>query len=423
MSFQIILKRTLDQDTLARIAAEVASMSGASSDQIASALSSKDISIGKEFSEEKALELKAHFEKLGGAVTVNNLTVAAPTTSNLDDDEEEDEDGRVLTDAEYIKALSARADIFYTEKDRKLQVLMPIFLIIGIALSAYVTWVLDLSTFAPDFVDRVLKKQTVVLGEEINLDEELDEEKEEEEKEEFKEEKKELKPKEKKGSGGKKSGGGDPASVVTKKGVLGVLSGAITGTQVANADVFGKGGYSAGLDAVLAGTGGLKQGGGGGSGRAGAAGIGFGSGVGSGFGGGSGGVDALDGLMGGSGATVKLKKKKTLRVKQPTGASGAGLSGGRSRANIMRVVRQNLAALRYAFNKRLRDKPGLRGKVTVKWAIDEFGNVLFAKVVSSTVNDPDFEQTVMKKVKLWKFGKIDKPGDVTEVTYPFVFTQ
>ena len=110
-------------------------------------------------------------------------------------------------------------------------------------------------------------------------------------------------------------------------------------------------------------------------------------------------------------------------MKAPSGASGAGLSGGRSRANIMRVVRQNLAALRYAFNQRLREKPGMKGKVTVKWAIDEFGNVLFAKVTSSTVNDAAFEQTVVKKIKLWKFGKIDKPGDVTEVTYPFVFTQ
>ena len=42
---------------------------------------------------------------------------------------------------------------------------------------------------------------------------------------------------------------------------------------------------------------------------------------------------------------------------------------------------QNIAALRYVYNKRLRDKPGLKGKVTIHFAIDEFGKVIFAKVV------------------------------------------
>jgi TonB family protein len=102
---------------------------------------------------------------------------------------------------------------------------------------------------------------------------------------------------------------------------------------------------------------------------------------------------------------------------------GGALTGGRSKASIMRVVRQNLAALRYAYNKRLQEKPGLKGKVTVKFAIDEFGKVIFCSVVSTTMNDNNFESTVVEKIRRWGFGKIDKPGDVTEVIYPFVFSQ
>ena len=30
---------------------------------------------------------------------------------------------------------------------------------------------------------------------------------------------------------------------------------------------------------------------------------------------------------------------------------------------------------------------------------------------------------ILKKIKYWAFGPIEKPGDVTEVEYPFVFTQ
>jgi len=84
---------------------------------------------------------------------------------------------------------------------------------------------------------------------------------------------------------------------------------------------------------------------------------------------------------------------------------------------------QNLAALRYAYNKRLREKPGLKGKITVKFAIDEFGKVIFCEVLESTMGDSELEATVVDKIKRWVFEKIDKPGDVTEVVYPFVFSQ
>jgi TonB family protein len=84
---------------------------------------------------------------------------------------------------------------------------------------------------------------------------------------------------------------------------------------------------------------------------------------------------------------------------------------------------QNLAALRYAYNKRLREKPGLSGKITCKFAIDEFGKVIFCQVVESTMGDSELESLIAAKIKLWVFEKIDKPGDVTEVVYPFVFSQ
>ncbi len=158
--------------------------------------------------------------------------------------------------------------------------------------------------------------------------------------------------------------------------------------------------------------------------RGSAAGIGFGSGVGSGFGGGSGGVnDLLGSLMGGGGSNLALDSPREIAVRQPTGSNGAGMTGGRSRANIMRVVRQNSASLQYAYTRRLANMPELKGKITIKWAIDEFGKVLFCSVVSSTINDPQLEAEIVNKIKRWNFGRINKPGDVTEVVYPFVFQQ
>jgi len=64
----------------------------------------------------------------------------------------------------------------------------------------------------------------------------------------------------------------------------------------------------------------------------------------------------------------------------------------------------------------------MQGRVTVKWAIDEFGNVIHAQLVSSTINDETFEQTVVNRIRGWVFGRINIPGDVTEIEFPFVFT-
>jgi TonB family protein len=101
---------------------------------------------------------------------------------------------------------------------------------------------------------------------------------------------------------------------------------------------------------------------------------------------------------------------------------GFNVTGARSRTHIQRVIMHNFTVLRYAYNKRLRKKPGLAGKITVKFAIDEFGKVIFARIVESTMSDSELESTVVARVKSWDFDMLDKEGDVTEVTYPFVFS-
>jgi len=124
-----------------------------------------------------------------------------------------------------------------------------------------------------------------------------------------------------------------------------------------------------------------------------------------------------------SGAAMTESRRGELRVSSPDFLKGGQLTGGRTRANIQRTVMQNMAALRHAFSRRLRDNPNLSGTITVKLSIDEFGRVIFAQMVSSTLNDPELENTVVTRVKSWDFGEINVPGDVTEATYPFTFTQ
>jgi TonB family protein len=230
-------------------------------------------------------------------------------------------------------------------------------------------------------------------------------------------------------STGRNGGVGSIHSRIVKQGILSVLSNNIVGKDVAG-DIFGKGGFTEKIDAMIQGVGGLKQGGKTSTGRMGAVGMGFGPGAGSsGFGGaGPGGFGGYDGLMAPQADQIDLAPKRgppigaRLRPLVNIQERSGTLIGGRSKMEIMRVVMQNLSALRYAYNQRLREKPGLKGKITVKFVIDEFGNVMHCEVVESSMGDNPLETTVTGKIIRWKFERIDKPGDLTEVVYPFVFS-
>lgn len=442
MKYKVLIKKCENPQRASRIAEEIARWSGSTADVVYGVITQKPVCIRKEAEKDEALRLKGQFEAVGAevelvaigggvapvtAVAAGQTTAAANHGADESDDDDDDEPGRLLTDEEYAQRLKERADIFALDRDTRLRNIELVSLILGVLFGIFLS-TREIVTVQSDFFEKIPEERVAKLvKEEISAT--LEEKKKEEEKkpeDELKKEKKSLKPKKNQGSGGMQGGGGDPRARVTHKGVLGIISGSIKGKTVASADIFGKGGFATDIDAILSGVGGLKSGGSGGVGRKGVAGIGYGSGYGSGFGGsGAGGIDDLiGGLMGGDGGGgLDLKKRGSLKITSAEFMKGAALTGGRSKASIMRVVMQNIAALRHAYNKRLREKPGLKGKITVKFAIDEYGKVIFCQVVESTMGDSDLESEVASKIRRWIFEKIDKPGDVTEVVYPFVFSQ
>jgi hypothetical protein len=94
----------------------------------------------------------------------------------------------------------------------------------------------------------------------------------------------------------------------------------------------------------------------------------------------------------------------------------------RSKQSIMCVVYPNLKPMRYLYNRYLRDEGMFRGKITIKFAIDEYGKVIFAKVIENTTNNSKFADEELELVKNWQFQKIYNPNDVTEIVYPFIFS-
>jgi protein TonB len=131
-------------------------------------------------------------------------------------------------------------------------------------------------------------------------------------------------------------------------------------------------------------------------------------------GGTSGGISAptSSGLAAGSGS---LNGIRTAQVKDPTLASGnagatrAGGSGKASRGaeEIALVFTKNKGAIDSMYARALRDNPALQGKVVIEMTISPSGDILSARIVSSELNDPAFEEKLLARIKLFKFEAKD----------------
>jgi periplasmic protein TonB len=131
-------------------------------------------------------------------------------------------------------------------------------------------------------------------------------------------------------------------------------------------------------------------------------------------GGTSGGISAptSSGLAAGSGS---LRGIYTTQVKDPNlGASGqAATRGGgsgkasRSADEIALVFTKNKGAIDAMYARALRDNPALQGKVVIELTIAPSGDITAARVVSSDLNDPEFESKLLARIRLFKFDAKD----------------
>ena len=133
-------------------------------------------------------------------------------------------------------------------------------------------------------------------------------------------------------------------------------------------------------------------------------------------GGTSGGISApsSSGLAAGSGS---LNGYRAGQVKDPTlatGNQGAGSTRGggsgkasRSADEIALVFTRNKGAIDALYARALRDNPALQGKVVLEITIAPSGDITAARIVSSDLNDPEFESKLLARVRLFKFEAKD----------------
>lgn len=100
-----------------------------------------------------------------------------------------------------------------------------------------------------------------------------------------------------------------------------------------------------------------------------------------------------------------------------TGAPQA--QGGLAPDQVRRVVVAHVGAIRACFEKEAQRDPSLKGRVTLKWAVDPDGAVPAASVLASTLGNPAVESCMVRQVRSWKFPSAQSATAVS--AYPFVF--
>ncbi|MGQ9559126.1 MAG: TonB family protein [Candidatus Oleimicrobiaceae bacterium] len=95
--------------------------------------------------------------------------------------------------------------------------------------------------------------------------------------------------------------------------------------------------------------------------------------------------------------------------------------GGRDPDQVARVVNGHNDAIEYCYQKELRRNPALRGKLVVRFTINPQGKVSAVTIVSSTLNSPELENCILRRIQRWDdFGVVD--ASKGEATFRQVYT-
>ena len=91
------------------------------------------------------------------------------------------------------------------------------------------------------------------------------------------------------------------------------------------------------------------------------------------------------------------------------GARRTGTSGkaSRSREEIELVFDKNKGAIFALYNRALRQDPSLEGKIVLRLTIAPSGEVTFCELVSSELGNPDLENKLVQRIKMFRFDAKD----------------
>lgn len=88
--------------------------------------------------------------------------------------------------------------------------------------------------------------------------------------------------------------------------------------------------------------------------------------------------------------------------------------------DIQRVVKARARGIKYCYEKELKTKPEMSGKLMVSWRIGLDGKVMKPRVESNTLGSKKVAGCVTRSIQRWRFPPPE--GGMCQVRYPFVFS-
>lgn len=95
------------------------------------------------------------------------------------------------------------------------------------------------------------------------------------------------------------------------------------------------------------------------------------------------------------------------------------LEGGLDRSVVQATIAKYLNQVRACYESGLKRNPGLGGQVTMAFEIGGAGDLNYAKVQKTSLDDSEVEQCISQRMMTWKFPK-PRGGVAVKVSYPFV---
>jgi hypothetical protein len=116
------------------------------------------------------------------------------------------------------------------------------------------------------------------------------------------------------------------------------------------------------------------------------------------------------------GATAKKERKVKSRVKSTTDE----VYGDVDKKMVKAVIRRRMGGLKACYEKELRAKPNLSGRMSFSIEVAVIGRVTRVSVDTDTVGDPKVASCVKAKIKSWRFP-VEDAEEPAEVTFSVVF--
>ncbi|MBC8312863.1 MAG: TonB family protein [Candidatus Cloacimonetes bacterium] len=122
-------------------------------------------------------------------------------------------------------------------------------------------------------------------------------------------------------------------------------------------------------------------------------------------------------------ALIKKGGLKSGKVSSLKGSVKARMI--RKKSNILDVISNYQGGLKFIHSEFLKKYPNLFGTIYLHFIIDENGNIKNISILKSksTINNPEFEEKILQKVRSWTFPPIKKGSGNIEFNYPLIFTR